>query len=222
MLYNLNSAIRWGLADGPPNYPPLSSHCFWPKIRQSSAFRALNLLFDAYRLTSLKHPATPSTPLRSSPTTYARSLKYHLTYLMVHFILLDISTFIPYFLISPDSPTLGVSVTLARLLWAVPYMLLAWNGECLFWHGFAILGIGSGLYGGDEWSRIMDKPWRAESVNDFWGRRWHNLMTVCPAVLDAQILKRLIELTCVVGHIFKICTIFRVSTTITSGPGYIP
>lgn len=51
------------------------------------------------------------------------------------------------------------------------------------YHLFAFLGIASGLYVDEEWPPFMDRPSVADSLNDLWGKRYHQ-------VSPAQIVSR--------------------------------
>ena len=35
--------------------------------------------------------------------------------------------------------------------------------------------VGSGIWIDEEWPRFMDQPWRADSLNDLWGKRYHQV-----------------------------------------------
>lgn len=44
------------------------------------------------------------------------------------------------------------------------------------YHLCAMVGVGSGIWIDEEFPRFMDQPWRADSLNDLWGRRYHQLL----------------------------------------------
>jgi hypothetical protein len=43
------------------------------------------------------------------------------------------------------------------------------------WHISAILGIGSGVWVDEEWVELMDRPWKATSLSELWGKRYHQV-----------------------------------------------
>lgn len=43
---------------------------------------------------------------------------------------------------------------------------------------FALVGVGSGLYNGEEWPKSFNEPLKSTSLNEFWGKRYHQLMRV--------------------------------------------
>ena len=45
--------------------------------------------------------------------------------------------------------------------------------ECIY-HSWAALSIALG-WAPSEFGEIFDRPWQAESMHDFWGKRWHPL-----------------------------------------------
>lgn len=58
------------------------------------------------------------------------------------------------------------------------------------YHLFALLGVGSGIYLDEEWPRFMDRPWKADSLNDLWGKRYHQVSTrylICSLTLSCSI-----------------------------------
>lgn len=40
------------------------------------------------------------------------------------------------------------------------------------------LGIASGIWLPEEWPEIMDRPYLASSLNELWGKRWHQALRV--------------------------------------------
>ncbi len=54
-----------------------------------------------------------------------------------------------------------------------------WQGFSMAYHFFATLAVGSGFWETESWERdLFDRPWKAESMLDLWGRRWHQLFRV--------------------------------------------
>jgi hypothetical protein len=151
-------------------------------LRKTTAFKALNLLFDSYRHTSLNDPPQPITGTPTPPiTSQSSAILHHLLYLVIHKILFDVFTLPTDHLIPLLHPVLGLSAPLGRVLWGAIYMLASWCGVCQLWHLFMFLGLVTGIYGYDDCDqkrKLMDKPWKADSVNDFWGKRWHSFMRV--------------------------------------------
>jgi len=165
-------------------YRPISPPPRLQYLRNVVPFQGLRLLFDCYRHTSLLTiPSSPTTKSTSDKTQrqtilYNLSLGGHALGLIKGLLAIDLISFPTNILISPNDSTFGLEAPLGRLIWGVSYFLKASAGEIAAGHLFALVGIASGLWTAQEWGVVLDKPWAATSVNDFWGRRWHNLMTV--------------------------------------------
>ena len=43
------------------------------------------------------------------------------------------------------------------------------------WHILAFVGTATGLWADDEFPPLMDAPWKAESHNELWGKRYHQV-----------------------------------------------
>jgi hypothetical protein len=48
-------------------------------------------------------------------------------------------------------------------------------GLLLVWRGVAVAALASGLWTPEEWPEIMDRPYVSSSMNEFWGRRYHQV-----------------------------------------------
>jgi hypothetical protein len=173
LISNFNSGVRWATATEPPVY----------RVQPKTPLRlymiplyGLHLLSDTHRHISLAQPPPGARPVTSSEPPL--SLKQHLIGLLTWMLAVDIITFPTNILISPHDPNFGVKTPLGRMLWGVLYLAKTCGGEIGAWHLHAVLGLSSGMTRPEDWPRMMNKPWMADSVNDFWGRRWHNLMTV--------------------------------------------
>lgn len=46
------------------------------------------------------------------------------------------------------------------------------------YHMFALIGVGSGVWIDEEWPRFMDQPWKSDSLNDLWGKRYHQVTSL--------------------------------------------
>lgn len=56
-----------------------------------------------------------------------------------------------------------------------------WQGFSMGYHFFAALAVGSALWETESWELdLFDAPWKAESMLDLWGKRWHQLFRVSP------------------------------------------
>ena len=70
-------------------------------------------------------------------------------------------------------------------------IIIEWFGFLVVWQtlvmGFrfvALLGVASGLYEVEAWETdLFNAPWKAESLIDMWGKRWHQLFRVGPTAL---------------------------------------
>jgi len=54
-------------------------------------------------------------------------------------------------------------------------------------HLFALLGVGSGVWIDEEWPEFMDEPWKADSVNDLWGKRYHQVSPAPSTVSESHV-----------------------------------
>jgi hypothetical protein len=43
------------------------------------------------------------------------------------------------------------------------------------YHMLALIGVGSGIWLDEEWPQFMDAPWKSDSLNDLWGKRYHQV-----------------------------------------------
>lgn len=53
--------------------------------------------------------------------------------------------------------------------------VVTYLGMSLVWHPVAMLCIGSGVWVPEEWPKVMDRPWMACSLNELWGKRYHQV-----------------------------------------------
>lgn len=54
-------------------------------------------------------------------------------------------------------------------------ILGSYFGMSLVWHPAAILAIVSGIWIPEEWPKVMNKPWMSTSLNELWGKRYHQV-----------------------------------------------
>nr|XP_031858051.1 uncharacterized protein CI109_006585 [Kwoniella shandongensis]KAA5525123.1 hypothetical protein CI109_006585 [Kwoniella shandongensis] len=182
LLMAIGPGTRWAFSS-PPDPHPLPRPPPYTRLRASRIWRTFDLLVN-WRLINLP----PSPPLPRSSRIYLSFLHYHFFYLLYHVIASDILTY-PSLRLMVDYPS--ASYTAFRLavahqydvpkigvdaLIAISQGVATYHGLCLAWHLFALLGIGSGLWIGEEWPKISNKPHLATSLNEFWGRRWHQLL----------------------------------------------
>lgn len=147
----------------------------------------MHLLLDEDRHITLDYNPKPN----PSSRIYAQSLRYHLFRSLWNLPLLDIFTY-PAFRSAPT--TLGSPFYIggnfyswrAALAsqWNLPEIVvqafLAFNvaattycGMLMSWHAVAFIFIASGLWVDEECPDIIHKAWLADSVNDLWGKRYH-------------------------------------------------
>lgn len=82
-------------------------------------------------------------------------------------------------------PELGVKLVLTIALSFCTHF-----GMTILFHGLALMGIGLGLHLPEEWPDITDKPILSTSLNDLWGKRWHQQMRVSPSLLPTPVSTR--------------------------------
>jgi hypothetical protein len=178
--------------DTPPEYHPLPAEPIFPKLRSSTAFKALDLLINSMRYINIK--PNPILLPRTKPT-WRIVLKWTYQFLF-YTTLYDIFSY-PVLYFAPrtfGSPWLiggdyqswvrdlsvqwRVPVWAVKLFWTVCVGFSNHVGFVAFWYLVAVLGVGSGIYLPEEWPRIDRHPIVADSLNDFWGVRYHTLHRV--------------------------------------------
>lgn len=87
--------------------------------------------------------------------------------------------FLPHIL---DIPVPPILVTWALVLTMV---IGIWQGMSWIYHLFAFIAVGSGLWEVSSYEvDLFDQPWKADSMLDLWGRRWHQIFRVRPSSLS--------------------------------------
>ena len=65
---------------------------------------------------------------------------------------------------------------ITELICEINLALGLWQGIEWGYHSFALLAVGSGIWETESWEVDMfDAPWKADSMMDLWGRRWHQV-----------------------------------------------
>lgn len=133
---------------------------------------------------------------QSNRQTYFEALGHHLFYTLVHLVGIDILTF-PLFRLAPrtlGSPYLvggdyhglclqlsrayGPPVWAVKVFWTIVLGSINYHGLAVVWHILALAGIALGIWQPRQYPKFMDKPWLSASLNEFWGRRYHQAMRV--------------------------------------------
>ncbi|RSH85604.1 hypothetical protein EHS25_003743 [Saitozyma podzolica] len=203
IMWHIGAATRYAFTTLPPVPHPLPRQPPFPRLRSTTAFRALDLLLNEYRHINL----ASSSPLQPSLRTYRQSLLYHLRCAVFHLLLIDLFSY-PFFRVAPNtigSPfhvggeyypiradiagALGVPELVVQIGATACLGLVTYHGIGSMWHISAILGIGSGVWVDEEWVELMDRPWMATSLSELWGKRYHQLMRVRGAMDMIQSLK---------------------------------
>ena len=61
-----------------------------------------------------------------------------------------------------------------------------WQGISWGYHFFAMCAVGSGLWETESWEVDMfDAPWKADSILDLWGRRWHQVSGIQTSTMSS-------------------------------------
>lgn len=120
-------------------------------------------------------------------------MAYHLWNVIFHLIALDLVTYAPYYLepngigafrrvggdyhlaIDKAALVFGLPKSVVQMGSAVILIRAIYDGILVAWHVNAFLGIGSGVWLPEEWPALMDRPWLASSVSEFWGKRYHKV-----------------------------------------------
>ncbi|ORY35824.1 hypothetical protein BCR39DRAFT_35392 [Naematelia encephala] len=191
-----SSATRWAFSRSPPSLYPLPHPPPFPParfLRRTTLFKSIDLLCNENRLINIS-PYSP--PLKSSNISWFRYTTYHICMFSVHFLIYDMTT-LPLALLAPDGVgdtfggggdyelflgemrhKYGVPELLSRMIWTLELGFTVYNGMAVMYHGFAMFSIGSGVWCGEEWPKLMDKPWLSTSLSELWGKRWHQTLRV--------------------------------------------
>lgn len=202
MGQNLDVAIRYAFMNPPTTLHPLPRAAPLSRFRQTQPGQALDLLFSGMRKINIP-PNPPLVPGRSR----ARATLSHLSTASAYLVIYDL-LFRSVVVISPD--TFGhpsrrggdFPSWVAELSeeWGLPWWVI-WAG--LGWvfmvgimvalhgqyHLTAAAFIGLGYNTDEEWPKPMGRPWLADSLNDLWGHRYHQVSiclcfrTQCPGTL---------------------------------------
>ena len=166
-VQSVSPAIRWSISRSSPAYHPLPRVYPYPRLRNTRAFQAVDLLFNEFRHINI---APFQGPLQPSTRTWA----YHFRRVVQYSLILTTSTY-PASVLAKKSlePSLLVRVYLAAILGAGFYLMIS-----IAHHAVACIGVLSGVWLPEEWPDIMDRPWLADSVNDLWGKRYHQGLRV--------------------------------------------
>lgn len=184
---NLDFTIRYAFLD-PPTFHPLPRPAPLGRFRHSDPGRALDLLFSGMRKINIP----PNRPLTAGRSWLRATVSHFLT-ASVYLVLYDL-LFRSVVVISPDTfghpSRTGGDFPLfvkelsegCRLPWFVVWAGLGWvfmAGIMLALHGqyhlTAAISVGVGYNTDEEWPRPMDKPWLADSLNNLWGQRYHQV-----------------------------------------------
>ena len=199
----LGFGTYWAFADGTVHYHPLPRSPRYPAPRASRVFQTINLALNAFRqvnIVGLSPPLRvyPSSSRRTLSSARTRAALHHLSWAVLGFVLIDLSSYIP-FRLAPDTfgsseyvggdydawvselSTMGpfeVPVRVIRAGLAAAYGAQNHFGMTAPHHLLAFLGIVSGVWIPEEWPDLADWPLKATSLNELWGRRWHQLLRV--------------------------------------------
>ena len=156
-----------------PPEPPIPLGTSWPAFRATKLFKAINLVTDSVRHVTLRPSAAPLRPTR----TYAQSVRYHLTRMVLHAFIMDASTFSSKYIVPFDHTVLGLDKPLGRIFWLFSAGIPAWQGLAAIWHVYAFIMIASGVYVDEEFPKLFNNPALADCMNDLW-KRWHPWLAV--------------------------------------------
>ena len=155
----------------PPTYPPLPVEPFFGAIRRTTAFKALNLLFDCYRCTSIQ-------PITGQHVSYFKAVMRHGSVAIRNHLLMGILMFPPTYLITPDHPVWGNKTLLGSCVWTTATAYSMYLGTSMVWHLTALLGVASGMYTDEEYPAAFVSPAKSTSLSELWGKRYHDFMKV--------------------------------------------
>ncbi|WRT66070.1 uncharacterized protein IL334_003022 [Kwoniella shivajii] len=186
LVIAIGPGTRWGFSS-PPLFHPLPRQPNFPRLRSTSSWRVFDLLFN-FRMINLP----PSSPLPLCNQTYLSAIFGHSKACIWHILITDIllwpSLKLPSTYPSPtysgflnsmrDTISIPGGGIMVDILMSLSQGVGTYQGTCLIWHLSAILGISTGLWIPEEWGmKVMDRPDKSDSLIDFWGNRWHQMLT---------------------------------------------
>ena len=180
------SATRWALTDTPPTYQSLNEPTRYPNLRDFTPFQALSMMFNYHRHVGI----VGFKPLQPKGRSRLGYIMYHVLNLLVHkFIWNEVVHPIWLFAFSTSSSrapltdlqarmvdlklVYGVPILLTRAWVSVSFLMFLHSGMAVFWHTKVIVGLITGLWGGEEFPTLMNKPFLSTSMSDLWGKRYH-------------------------------------------------
>lgn len=181
--------LRYALTSKSPTFHRLPREPPLGFLRRNRFFTALNVIVSDYR-----HVNMPPNPPLKPGRGYLRSVLSHFAGLVLQITLMDLLLYPGYILDptglgSPNTPTTPLdlvgfcfrperSIAAGLGLWVWFAVALGLGIVCATmgcYHLFALIGIGSGVYLDEEWPRFMNQPWKAQSLNELWGKRYHQV-----------------------------------------------
>jgi len=135
-----------------------------------------------------------------SSRPYARAVAYHVTGLFLSLIVFDIASYLPLRLAPHTFGSVnyvggdfdawcvhlaehaGVPVLLIRAFFSLCLVTMIHSSLLGLGHYMAAICIGLGIHIPEEWPDIAKSPVSSSSVNEFWGRQYHQLLRVRPTI----------------------------------------
>jgi hypothetical protein len=178
--------------NSPPPYHPLPRHLPLPRLRNTAAFKALDLMLNSWRYVNID----PSPPLKPATRPTWQIVVKRLLQFQFYLIIYDIFTY-PALRLAPKtfgspwtvggdyqawirdlSQEWGVPIWIVKGFWTICIGATNCYGLLVPWYLFAAIGIGTGVHLPEEWPDADIHPIMACSVNEFWGVRAHQMHRV--------------------------------------------
>jgi hypothetical protein len=134
-------------------------------------------------------PPIKSKASQSQLSSRRETFCVHILWSIFHALLLDAFTLPICILFPPSFPTRAAfraHCSTLGLEWKLPYpvviMLCAglyggtvYNGIMAGWCAAKAFGVGSAIWLEEEWPLLMDRPYLSTSLNEMWGKRYHQV-----------------------------------------------
>lgn len=188
-MQDIASSISFALASKPPTLPsPSNPYLRW--LRSFSVIKSITLLISESTLNIRPHTAPPH---RFTWSLYFRGIAYHLSRLVLSYLITDLATYplwrlAPHTFGSPPMQQRDFHAWCAALsaqyggpswawwvFWTWCLVIVTGSIVAMLPHLSALVFITIGFASPKEFPMVMHGPLLSSSFNEFWGKRYHQV-----------------------------------------------